>query len=87
MKPANEIKFPCRWEFRLMAFTGTLEKTKASVAEIGKAENAAFEISTGESSATGKYTAVRVACEVADIDRARSLAALLAKAEGVRFLL
>ncbi|MBR7120816.1 MAG: DUF493 domain-containing protein [Lentisphaeria bacterium] len=86
-KKKAEIKFPCRWEFRLIAATGTLDETRAAVCNIGEKENAAFEITDGESSGSGKYTALRVACEVDCIERARSLAASLSKAEGVRFLL
>ena len=87
MDKKAEIQFPCRWEFRLITMTGSTEKTQAAVKAIGQAENAAFEITTGESSGGGKYTALRVACEVDCIERARTLAALLSKAEGVRFIL
>ncbi len=87
MNKKAEIQFPCRWEFRLIAMTGTAEKTRVAAEAIGQAENAAFEITAGESSGGGKYTALHVACEVDCIERARALAALLAKAEGVRFIL
>jgi putative lipoic acid-binding regulatory protein len=86
-KKKQEIQFPCRWEFRLIAAAETIEKTEAEAEAIGKAENAGFEISAGESSGSGKYSALRIACEVDSLERARSLAALLSKVEGVRFLI
>ena len=83
----KEIQFPCRWEFRLFAAMETLDKTKSAAAELGKSRGLDFEISVGESSASGKYTALRVACQVDSIEQARELAGALGKLEGVRFLL
>lgn len=83
----KEIQFPCRWEFRLFAAMETLDKTQAAAIELGKSRNLDFEISIGESSASGKYTALRVACQVGSIEQARELAGELGKLEGVRFLL
>ena len=82
-----EIQFPCRWEFRLIAMAESIDKTRAAILTVGEEENAAFEITDGESSGSGKYSALHVACEVDCIERARTLAALLARAEGVRFIL
>lgn len=87
MNKKAEIQFPCRWEYRLFAQAETVDKTKAAVTAIGEAENTHFEIADGSSSGSGKYAALRVSCEVDCIEKARSLAALLGKAEGVRFLL
>ena len=84
---ANKIKFPCQWEFRLIAFAPEAEKVRAQVDALGKAENADFSIIAGEVSGGGKYQAVRVSCEVDSIESARSLASKLSTLEGVRFLL
>ena len=83
----NKIKFPCQWEFRLVALAETMDLTKAAVLEIGKAENAGFRISDGGSSGGGKYSTLRIGCEVDCLERARSLAEMLQKVEGVRFLI
>lgn len=79
----KEIKFPCRWEFRLITMAETCEKSRAGVSAISKE----FEIVPGEISGGGKYQALRVACQVCSIDEARELAAALGKVEGVRFLI
>jgi putative lipoic acid-binding regulatory protein len=86
-KKKQEIQFPCRWEFRLIAAAETIEKTEAEAEAIGKAENAGFEISAGESSGSGKYNTIRTACTVGSIEQARSLADKFSKLDGVRFLI
>ena len=83
----QELQFPCRWEFRLVAVAETLENTRAAVEAVNETEKAGFEITAGESSGSGRYTALRVACEVDSLERARSLASILSKIEGVRFLI
>lgn len=84
---AAKIKFPCQWEFRLIASAPESEKVRSQVVAIGKAENADLTIIAGEVSGGGKYQAIRVSCEVDSIERARELASLFSKVEGVRFLL
>ena len=83
----GQIKFPCRWEFRLIAGNESLEKTRAAVAEIGKREHADFEVTDGDLSPGGRYAALRVSCEVDSRERATALAAALSRADGVRFLI
>ena len=83
----QKIKFPCRWEFRLIAMAESCEKTRASVAAIGTARKKELEVISGEASGGGKYQALRVACQVDSIEEARELAGMLGKAEGVRFLI
>ena len=86
-KPAGEIKFPCRWEFRMIAGAAEAEKVRQQAEAIGVEENAGFEITGGGSSGGGKYLAVRVACMVDSMERAKALAGRLSKVEGVRFLI
>lgn len=83
----EEIKFPCRWEFRAIAVAEQKELARAAVTRIGSEHGKCFEIIAGECSKGGKYAALRIACEVISIEEARSIAGDLAKAEGVRFLL
>ena len=83
----QEIQFPCRWEFRLVASGETLPLTRNAVEMIGKQENAGFEITDGGVSKSGKYSTIRIACEVDSLARARGLAEMLSRVEGVRFLI
>ena len=84
---AKKIKFPCQWEFRVIASLPESEKVQERISELGKVENAGFSIVSGGASGGGKYQAIRVSCEVDSIERARSLASKLSVVEGVRFLL
>ncbi|MBR7130679.1 MAG: DUF493 domain-containing protein [Lentisphaeria bacterium] len=86
-KKGEEIKFPCQWEFRLIAIAAEAEKTRAAVDAIDKAENAGFTVSAGESSGGGKYQALRVSCSVNSMEHARLLAGKLSKADGVKFMI
>ena len=86
-KKDPEIKFPCRWEYRVIAIAPEVEKSRAAVTLIGAAEDTVFEISPGGLSGGGKYQALRVACEVPSLDKAHHIAELLSKAEGVKFVL
>ncbi len=86
-KKEPEIKFPCRWEYRVIAIASEAEKSRAALSLISEAEKIAFEIESGGVSGGGKYHALRVACEVGSLEQAHSLAALLSKAEGVKFVL
>ena len=81
-----KITFPCRWEFRLIALSETLEATRQAVTAIDGKEHAGFDIAPGETSGGGRFTALRVSCMVDSAERAKELAALLAQAEGVRFI-
>ncbi|MBE6389060.1 MAG: DUF493 domain-containing protein [Lentisphaerae bacterium] len=84
---SEKIKFPCRWEFRVITDGSLTARSRAAVAGIGEQENVALEITDGESSGGGKYTALRVAGEVVSLEQARELAKLFSRAEGVRFVL
>ena len=84
---AKEIKFPCRWEFRLIAHAPQVNETRSAVAAIGEAEKVEFEVTAGESSGGGNYAALRVSCMVGSLDQARALAGKLSKADGVKFTL
>lgn len=83
----QEIQFPCQWEFRLVTEAATLTDSRSEVEAIGQSENAGFSITAGENSKSGKYAAIRVACEVDSLERARELAKRLSTVKGVRFLI
>lgn len=84
---AKKIKFPCQWEFRVIASLPDAEMVRERIIALGDAEKADFVIVSGGASGGGKYQAIRVSCEVDSIERARSLASVLSTVEGVRFLL
>ena len=84
-KKDTEIKFPCRWEYRVIA--SEAEKSRAALSLISAAENVVLEITSGGVSGGGSYQALRVACEVASLEQAHHLSALFSKAEGVKFVL
>ncbi|MBO5667748.1 MAG: DUF493 domain-containing protein [Lentisphaeria bacterium] len=83
----GKIQFPCRWEYRIITNGSCTGQSREAIAAIGSSEKVALEITSGESSGNGKYTALRVACEVASLEQARELARLFSQAEGVRFVL
>ena len=86
-KKKQEIQFPCQWEFRLVIESAALTDSRSEVEKIGESENAGFSITDGENSKSGKYTTIRVACEVDSLERARELAKKLSTVTGVRFLI
>ena len=86
-KKDPEIKFPCRWEYRVIAIAPEVEKSRAAVTLIGAAEDTVFEIIPGGLSGGGKYQALRVSCSVNSMEHARLLAGKLSKADGVKFMI
>ena len=83
----QDIQFPCQWEFRLVTEAAVSEQSRNEIETINRNENAGFVITDGENSKSGRYTTIRVACEVDSLERARALAKMLSTVNGVLFLI
>lgn len=86
-KDAPEIKFPCIWEFRLIVNAPDAESVLAGIKELDSRENAGFSTVSGEVSNGGKYSSLRISCEVDSMTRAKTLAAALGALPGVKFMI
>lgn len=83
---AEELKFPCEWEFRLFVTGGAVDEVKAALQTLDAEENAGFSVADGESSSGGKYRTLRVGCIVPSMERARELAGKMGRIPGIRFM-
>ncbi len=86
-KEQPEIKFPCTWEFRLIVNTPESESVIAGINALDAKENAGFKTLCGEASKGGKYSSLRISCEVDSLARAKDLAAALGALPGVKFMI
>ena len=88
MKKADpEIKFPCKWEFRLITDSSKAAETEAGIAALEAEEKPAFTVCRGEASSGKKYLSLRLSCEVDSMERAKYLAGKLSKLPGVKFMI
>ena len=86
-KKQKEIKFPCTWEFRLIVNAPESESVIAAIKSLDARENTGFKTIRGEASKGGKYSSLRVSCEVDSLAMAKDLAAALGALPGVKFMI
>ena len=86
MSGGRELRFPCRWEFRLFVYGGAWDGVTSGVRDLDAAESAGFTLTEGEKSPGGKFRTLRVECAVPSLERARELAAKMAALPGVKFM-
>jgi len=85
--PQPELKFPLDWEFRVILDGARAEAAREAVLavfhEFGLAPASGF----GEQSATGKYRALRLGCNIDSRETLEAISARLSQIDGVKFLM
>ena len=82
----KEIAFPCRWEFRLAVEAPLAAAARAAALRILAARDPAAEVTAGESSARGRYAALRAAAAVASREELDAVCRELATVPGFKLL-
>ena len=82
----KELAFPCRWEFRLAVEAPLAAAAREAAFRILSAKDPAAEVTTGESSARGRYAALRAAATVGSRTELDELCRELAAIPGFKLL-
>lgn len=82
----SELRFPCRWEFRLAVDAPCAAAARERVRAILARRDPAAEVAPGESSARGRYAALRASARMPSREELDAVCRELSAVPGFKLL-